>query len=67
MIQRYSVHLGFSFLLFVVIILFKSLNNDAVIKQLFIAAGYTYGPLLGLFAFGMFTKYNIIDKYVHMR
>ncbi|NNE29486.1 MAG: sodium:solute symporter [Saprospiraceae bacterium] len=54
--RRFMVHLGFSFLLFIVILLFKALNNDAVINGLFKAAGYTYGPLLGLFAFGIFSK-----------
>lgn len=61
---RLKVHIAFSLVLFVVIVLFKLLNNDAIINQLFRAAGYTYGPLLGLFTFGMFTKINIRDKWV---
>jgi len=61
---RLRVHVAFSVVLFVVIVLFKLLNNDAIINQLFKAAGYTYGPLLGLFAFGMFTKINIRDHLV---
>ena len=61
---RLKVHVGFSLVLFLVIVLFKMLNNDAIINQLFRAAGYTYGPLLGLFTFGMFTKINIRDKWV---
>ena len=48
----------------IIIILFNAINNDAVISQLFVAAGYTYGPLLGLFAFGMFTKLRVRDRYV---
>lgn len=56
---RIRVHIGFSIVLAVVILVFNAVNNDAVIKQLFIAAGYTYGPLLGLFAFGMFTNFKI--------
>ncbi len=61
---RLKVHIAFSIILFLVIVLFKMLNNDAIINQLFRAAGYTYGPLLGLFTFGMFTKINIRDKWV---
>lgn len=62
--KRMAVHIGFSFLLFLVIIIFESVNNDAVISQVFTAAGYTYGPLLGLFAFGIFTNREVIDRWV---
>jgi Na+/proline symporter len=58
---RLFIHLGFSVVLFVVIIIFKSLNNEAVISSVFKAAGYTYGPLLGLYAFGLFTKFKVRD------
>lgn len=61
---RWKVHIAFSILLFIVIVIFKALNNDAIINQLFRAAGYTYGPLLGLFSFGMMTKKSILDKWV---
>lgn len=61
---RLKVHLTFSFILFGVIIIFNAINNDAVIKELFTAAGFTYGPLLGLFAFGLFTKWNVKDRLV---
>ena len=47
---RWRVHIGFSVLLFIIIVLFHQLNSDAVINGLFTAAGYTYGPILGLFA-----------------
>jgi Na+/proline symporter len=57
--QRLYVHIGFSVLLFVVIIAFKSIGDRAVINSLFKAAGYTYGPLLGLFAFGLFTRLRV--------
>jgi Na+/proline symporter len=53
---RMKVHIGFSLLLLGVIVIFKALNNDSVIAQLFRFAGYTYGPLLGLYAFGLFVK-----------
>ena len=42
----------------------KSLNDDSVIDSLFKLAGYTYGPLLGLYAFGMITKWEVKDKFV---
>jgi len=47
-----------------VIILFNSINNESVISATFKVAGYTYGPLLGLYAFGLFTKYRVKDKFV---
>ncbi len=61
---RLKVHIAFSVLLFLVIVIFKALNNDAIINELFTAAGYTYGPLLGLFSFGMLTKRLVKDQYV---
>lgn len=61
---RRWVHLGFAFLLFVTILVFKQVNNDAVINQLFTAAGFTYGPLLGLFFFGILTKVKVKDRYI---
>jgi Na+/proline symporter len=54
--NRTLVHLGFSFLLFLIIVIFYIMNDDAVINKVFQFAGYTYGPLLGLFAFAIFTK-----------
>ena len=61
---RRLVHIGFAVLLFLVILLFNQINNDAVIKELFTAAGFTYGPLLGMFAFGILTKRNFRDKHI---
>lgn len=62
---RKQIHIVFSFILVLVIILFDLLFKDvSVIWELFKAAGYTYGPLLGLFAFGILTKKHIKDKYV---
>jgi len=61
---RKYVHIGFSALLFVVIIIFKSINDNSVIAQLFTVAGYTYGPLLGMYAFGLFTKWQPRDVLV---
>jgi Na+/proline symporter len=62
--KRMLVHFAFSVVLFLAIIIFHSLNNDAVINGLFKAAGYTYGPILGLFTFGLTTKRQIKDKLV---
>ena len=61
---RKIVHVGFTALLFVVIVLFDAINDQSVVSGLFKVAGYTYGPLLGLYAFGMFTKRNVIDRFV---
>lgn len=61
---RVWVHVGFSLLTLVQILVFKLLNNDAVISSLFKIAGYTYGPLLGLFMFGILTKRAVRDQWV---
>ncbi len=61
---RTLVHVSMSLLLFFIVLFFAALNNDAVINQLFKAAGYTYGPLLGLFAFGILTKRQIRDNWL---
>lgn len=62
--KRLWVHVGFSLLLFLVIIGFNWLNDKAVINQLFKAAGYTYGPLLGLFVFARFTNRGLDRRWV---
>jgi Na+/proline symporter len=62
--QRLIVHIGFSVMVFLIIVVFRMVNNDSVITAVFIVAGYTYGPLLGLFSFGMFTKWKIKDSLV---
>jgi Na+/proline symporter len=58
------MHLLFSAILFMVIMLFYLYNDDSVITSLFKAAGFTYGPLLGMYAFGLFTKRQVNDQYV---
>ena len=62
--QRKWVHIAFSFLLVFAILIFKAINDESVIAALFKVAGYTYGPLLGLYAFGLFTKWQVHDKMV---
>ena len=61
---RKKTHINMSILLILVIIAFKYLLNSNVIDSLLTVAGYTYGPLLGLFAFGIFTKYKVKDQWV---
>jgi len=61
---RHLVHVGFAALLLAVIVVFRVINNEAVVKQLFRVANYTYGPLLGLFMFGILTKRKVQDKIV---
>jgi len=61
---RKKVHLGVSILLILVIVAFKYLLDSSVIDLLLKAASYTYGPLLGLFTFGIFTKIKIKDRWV---
>jgi Na+/proline symporter len=58
------VHIGFSVIFVIVILIFNVLNNSDVISAVYKIASYTYGPLLGLFAYGIYTKRNVIDKYV---
>ncbi|GFZ91399.1 sodium:solute symporter [Aquaticitalea lipolytica] len=61
---RKKVHIGMSVLMILVIICFYYVLNQSVISGILTVAGYTYGPLLGLFAFGILTKHKIKDKLV---
>ncbi|MCH6198505.1 sodium:solute symporter [Aquiflexum sp. LQ15W] len=61
---RKRVHIGFTALMFFVILMFRWINDQSVINSVFVIAGYTYGPLLGLYAFGLFTKWQVRDKFV---
>ena len=62
---RKQIHVAISVVLILVIVAFKYIIKDeSVIAKLFVFAGYTYGPLLGLYAFGLFTKLNVKDKLV---
>ncbi len=61
---RTWVHLLMSLVLVLVIIIFDAVNNDAVVSAVFTVAGYTYGPLLGLYAFGLFTPFSVKDRMV---
>ncbi|MFL0684493.1 MAG: sodium:solute symporter [Algoriphagus aquaeductus] len=61
---RKKVHLAFTGLMFLLILAFYWLNDQSVINSVFIIAGYTYGPLLGLYSFGLFTRLKVQDKWV---
>ncbi|MBR1644874.1 MAG: sodium:solute symporter [Bacteroidales bacterium] len=61
---RQAVHVGFAALYLLVIIAFKPFHNQSLIDTLFNIAGYTYGPLLGLYAFGLFTRREVRDRAV---
>lgn len=62
--KRRWTHIAMSLVLIIVIIVFKRINNDNVVSQLFTVAGYTYGPILGMFAFGIFNNRRVLDKWV---
>jgi Na+/proline symporter len=61
---RMLIHLLFALILLFVILIIKALNESAVIDLVLTIAGYTYGPLLGLFFYGLFTKKTIKDTFV---
>ncbi|MCR4658728.1 MAG: sodium:solute symporter [Bacteroidales bacterium] len=61
---RRLVHVGFALLYLLVIIAFRPFHNQSLIDTLFDVAGFTYGPLLGMYAFGLFTKRKADDRIV---
>lgn len=62
---RKKIHILFSLILVATILIFKYfIADESVIAKIFTFAGYTYGPLLGLYAFGLFTKFKVKDKAV---
>ena len=58
------IHIGFAVLIWIVIMVFEALNRQAIINTILMVAGYTYGPLLALFALGLFTKVKLRDQLV---
>jgi Na+/proline symporter len=60
--KRLAVHLTFAIIFFIVVMMFKRMDNKSIIDIILKVAGFTYGPLLGLFAFGILTKRVIKDK-----
>ncbi len=61
---RKRVHIGMAIIMGITIFIFNLLNNTSVIDAVYILASYTYGPILGLFAFGIFMKQQVRDKYI---
>ena len=61
---RLLVHIGFTLLMFCVIVAFNEINDSSVVNSVFKVAGFTYGPLLGLFTFGLLSKIKVKDKFV---
>jgi len=62
--MRKITHIVMSFVLYLVILIFSVISDESVISSLFKVAGYTYGPLLGLYAFGLLHKIQLKDKWV---
>lgn len=63
--KRHMVHVSFSILMFLVILVINALNSSSVVSLIFLIASFTYGPLLGLYSFGLFIKKRgIYDKLV---
>jgi Na+/proline symporter len=61
--KRTLVHVGFSILILLVVLLFNAVNDTSVVSAIFKVATYTYGPLIGLFAFSLYAKKrNVMDK-----
>lgn len=61
---RILVHAGMAALVGIIIVFFRLLNDQSIISVLFTAAGYTYGPLLGMYAFGLFSRHSVRDRLV---
>lgn len=59
---RKKVHVGVAIAVMAIIMVFREINDQSVISAVFTVAGYTYGPLLGLFAFGLFTRLDVKDR-----
>ena len=61
---RMKIHIFISLIFIVIILLFKAANNKSVIDAIYTIVAFTYGPLLGMYAFGLFTKLRTTDKFV---
>ena len=62
--QKFIVHIGFSLLFLAIILVFKEINQRSIIDTVLYVAGFTYGPLLGLFSFGLITRRAVKDNWV---
>jgi Na+/proline symporter len=61
---RMFIHGGISLLFIIIILIFEQLNNKSIIDAIYIIVSYTYGPLLGMYTFGLFTKLQPFDRLV---
>jgi len=61
---RKRIHLGFAAIFIILVFIFKAVNSKTIVDLIFLIAGYTYGPLLGLFSFGIFTKRILMKNIV---
>ncbi len=61
---RHRVHISFAIIVMIIIIGYRAINDAALITKLFTIAGYTYGPLLGLYFFGLYTRRKVKDRWV---
>ncbi len=61
---RMGVHIGITLLFLIVILIFNQLNNSSIIDAIYVIVSYTYGPLLGMYSFGLFTKIKPTEKAV---
>jgi Na+/proline symporter len=62
--ERIKIHIAISLAFILIILLFRVLNNKSIIDAIYTIVSYTYGPLLGMYAFGLFTKRQTMDKFV---
>ncbi len=62
--KRFIVHVGWSIILLLIILAFNAYNDDSVINKIFVAATYTYGPILGLFSFAILTNRNTKSRMI---
>ncbi|WP_020531171.1 sodium:solute symporter [Flexithrix dorotheae] len=62
--KRNSIHFGFTLLIFLIILIFNKINNDSVLAAFIQTTGYVYGPLVGLFAFGLFTQKEVNGRWI---
>jgi Na+/proline symporter len=60
---RKKIHIGVALLFAVIILIFEAINDKSVIDAIYTIASYTYGPLLGMFSFGLFSKFNTNDRF----
>ena len=62
--RRKAIHLAMAAIMAVIIVVFFHVSDDDAISTVYVLASYTYGPILGLFAFGMLSKLPVADRYV---